>query len=186
MKRITKTGLLLGLGLLALVGCKKDKETAPTPPPVVHEEEVITTVQLTFTDESGKHPTTTAIFKDLDGDGGNGPTVFDTIRLMDSTTYKAQILVLNETESPADTISNEILEEAKEHLWCFTPQGVDLTVVRTDSDGTYEVGLESKWTTKTKSSGQVQVVLKHQPDVKDGTCSPGGTDVDINFQVKVL
>jgi len=34
----------------AITGCKKDKDTVPTPPPVVNETEVITTIKLTFTD----------------------------------------------------------------------------------------------------------------------------------------
>jgi hypothetical protein len=35
-------------------------------------------------------------------------------------------------------------------------------------------------------SGSVTVILKHQPDgLKDGTCAPGETDVELEFQVAV-
>lgn len=186
MKNIYKTLLMAGMITAAISGCKKDDDLVPVPPPVENEGEVITKMTLTFVDSAGVQPTVSATFSDPDGDGGNAPTVFDTISLAASTTYNVSILLLNETVSPADTISNEVLEEDHEHLFCFTPSGVTVTITRTDSDGTYEVGLQSKWVTGTASNGTVKVVLKHQPDgLKDGTCTPGDTDIEVDFATKI-
>jgi hypothetical protein len=49
----------------------------------------------------------------------------------------------------------------------------------------YEVGLQSQWTTGNAENGTTQIVLKHQPDVKDGTCAPGETDIDVTFVTEV-
>ncbi len=184
-KRTIKFGLLALLASATIIGCKKDDDLPQVPDPVENEQEVITTMRLIFVDSASIQPTVTATFRDPDGDGGNGPDIFDTIRLANNTTYLTTILLLNETESPADTISNEVLEEGADHLFCFTPSGADATIVLTDSDGSLPIGLQSKWYTGAISNGTVQVVLKHQPGVKDGTCSPGETDIDITYVTEI-
>jgi hypothetical protein len=171
--------------LLFLNGCKKDKDPVENPPPPENEGEVITTLRISFTDSAGVLPAASATFRDPDGDGGAGPDIHDTIRLASGATYFASILLLNETVQPPDTISNEVLDEGDEHLFCFTVSGADVTVVRTDSDGTYPIGLESTWYTGAAGSGTVQMELKHQPGVKDGTCNPGETDVDVTFVTEI-
>jgi hypothetical protein len=89
--------------------------------------------------------------------------------------------VYDESKNPIKDLTPEILNEAGDHLFCFEVLGADVTVVRTDSDGTYQVGLASLWTTGVASSGTVKVTLKHQVGVKDGTCSPGETDIEVTF-----
>lgn len=178
-KRTTLTFMALGI-ILAFSGCKKDDDPVQTPPEP-NESELITTFTIVFTDMGGTQPTVTATFKDLDGDGGNAPSVFDTIYLAPSTTYAAEILLLNESINPADTISNEVQDEANDHLFCFYPTGANVSISRTDSDGVYEIGLQSQWVTGTVSNGTTQIILKHQPGIKDGTCSPGETDIELNF-----
>lgn len=186
MKTNLKTIALIGLTCIAaLSSCKKDDDLVTVPPPVANEEEVITTMTLLFTDPTGVQPDVTATFRDPDGDGGLSFDIFDTIRLQNNTVYNVSILLLNETVNPADTISNEVLAEADEHLFCFTPSFANLTIVRTDTDGTYEVGLQSQWTTGNVGTGTTQVVLKHQPGIKDGSCSPGETDIDVTFVTEI-
>ena len=180
-----KASLLLVLIASAITACKKDDDLIPVPPPVENEGEVITTVELTFTDSAGVAPTVTATFRDPDGEGGNGPDIQDTIRLAAGTTYNVAIELLNETETPAEDITHEIEDEATEHLFCYTVTGANIAVERTDTDGTYEVGLATKWTVGTASNGSVQVVLKHQPDVKDGSCDPGETDIDVTYVTEI-
>lgn len=180
-----KNVLLAVILMAAIVSCKKDEEKPQDPPPVTNEEEIITTMKITFTDVAGIEPTVEAVFSDPDGEGGNPPTVFDVIVLKNNTTYQASILLLNETVSPPDNISEEVEEEGDEHIFCFTSGGVDITVVRTDSDGTYGIGLESEWTTGEPATGTMLIVLKHQPGVKDGTCEPGETDIELLFETVV-
>ncbi|MBL7765966.1 MAG: hypothetical protein JNJ58_07740 [Chitinophagaceae bacterium] len=166
--------------ILTTTACKK-----PVTPPNPNEEELITTLLMTFTDSAGVKPSTTVAFKDPDGDGGNNPTQWDTIKLAASTTYNMSLLLLDESKSPADTISNEVLAEASEHLFCFTISGANCQVKRTDSDGTYEIGLQSKWTTGAISNGNAEVMLRHQPGTKDGTCTPGATDISLSFLMQI-
>jgi hypothetical protein len=167
-------------------GCKKDKDPVPLPPPVSNDGEVITTLKLTFTDSANTSDIRYATFRDPDGDGGQGPDIFDTIRLAPNKTWYTGILLLNETVTPADTISNEVLEEANDHRFCFTPSGTSAVVTITDLDGNnLPIGLQSKWRTAGIGLGAMQIELRHQPGIKDGTCTPGSTDVDVTFQTKI-
>ena len=79
-------------------------------------------------------------------------------------------------------LTSEIEEEAQEHIVCFDATTSNLNIVRTDTDGDYEVGLASEWSTSDAvSDASVTISLKHQPDVKDGTCDPGASDVEVSF-----
>lgn len=185
MKTIKNIVLItVALSTLFVTGCKKDDDD-PKPSgnnnPPVHEEELITSVILSFVDTSGVQPTVQYAFRDPDGDGGNAPTQHDTIRLVANTYYNATIQLLNEAENPAEDITLEVQAEDDEHIFCYTPANTNLTVVRTDSDGAYEVGITSRWFTGAAANGETTVSLKHQPGVKDGTCAPGDTDVEVTF-----
>ena len=182
-KFITLVSLTAIVGMtLTQISCNKKTTTPPNP----NEEELITTFRLTLTDSAGVQPSVTIQYKDLDGDGGNNPSVWDSIRLKSNTTYNAQILLLNETVSPADTISNEVLEEGAEHLFCFTSPASNLTIQRTDKDvNNLEIGLQSKCKTMSSGNTTLQIVLRHQPDVKTGACEPGASDLDLMFQTLI-
>ncbi|MCC7454091.1 MAG: hypothetical protein IT222_07995 [Crocinitomix sp.] len=179
--------IFLGLTLaVALIGCKKDDDLVPLPNPIVNEQELITTMKLTLIDSSDAANIRTATFRDPDGDGGVSYDLFDTIRLEPAKTWYVSILLLNETAAPIDTISNEVLEEANDHLICFSPGGNSATVLITDVDGnSFPIGLQSKWKTTSSGLGTMQIELKHQPGIKNGTCGVGETDIDILFPVKI-
>ncbi len=180
MKRnkIAFAGILL---LLVFTACKKEKNPISNPPAPAVEEELITTLKITFVDSTGINPTVVAMFQDVDGPGGNEPTALDTIRLKNMSTYHATIEVLNESISPSEDITVEILDEAASHLFCFAITGASASVSRTDSDGTYEIGVTSKWTIGSTSTGTAAVVLKHQPGIKNGSCNLGETDIEVVF-----
>ena len=178
---------MLALGALSLVvvSCKKDevKPAEPTPP---NESELITTMELHFTD-SLRGNTFKVVFNDPDGDGGKAATQFDTIHLLKNSTYKVEVTLLDKSKTPADTISNEVLEEANDHLFFYSsnPTGL-VNVLITDKDSNNKnLGLKSTWTTSNAGSGKVKVKLMHQPGVKDGTSETGDTDVEVDFQVNV-
>lgn len=188
MKTITTYAILIiTLFTLFLAGCKKDDDTPspvdPTLPP--NEEELITTLILSFVDTAGVQPSVQYAFRDPDGDGGNLPTEFDTIRLAANTYYSATVQLLNESVSPAEDITLEVQEEDDEHLFCYVPSNTNVSIDRTDSDGTFEVGITSSWNTGAVSNGTTTVTLKHQPGTKDGTCAPGETDVEITFVTEI-
>jgi hypothetical protein len=167
-------------------GCKKDEDLVSVPQPVVNEAEIITTMKLKFVDSSDPLNIRYATFRDPDGDGGAAYDVFDTIRLQPNKTWITTIVLLNEITSPADTISNEVLEEGADHMFCFSPTGISATVTKTDLDANnLPIGLQSNWVTTTSGLGSMQITLKHQPGTKDGTCSPGSSDINVNFITKI-
>ena len=71
-------------------------------------------------------------------------------------------------------------------IFCFSANGVEVSVTALDSDGTYALGLNSAVVTGGTGSGTLTVTLKHQDGgVKDGTCAPGETDIEVAFVVEV-
>lgn len=179
-----KKSLVLFL-LFALVffgACKKDEEELETPPEV-NEEELITTLLLELSDGAD---TFNASFRDLDGPGGDDPVIVSDLELNENTQYTATIQVLNEADGEFEDITLEVEEEGDEHLFCFGFEGIsDIDVAYADSDGIYGIGIESNWSTATSGSGNVTITLKHQPGVKDGTCDPGDTDIEVSFPISV-
>ena len=101
--------LACALGLFVALGCGDDASN----PDEGNEEELITTVNLTFTPMGGG-TAVVASFNDSDGDGGEAPTI-DDIELVTASNYTLAIEFLNELESPAEDITEEIEEEAEEH-----------------------------------------------------------------------
>jgi len=179
MKSLKNLLFLLLLGALTVFQACDNDDPEPE-----NEEELITTVTLTLVPESGGSNVVMS-FRDLDGDGGDDPVIVGGV-LQAGVTYEGSIELLNETETPPEDITEEVEEEDDEHLFCYTASSVDVSITRTDTDGTYEVGLETEWTAgSAAASGTVNVTLKHQPGIKDGTCAPGDTDISIDFPVEI-
>ncbi len=176
-----KNALFLSASVFTLVfSACKDETPKPKDQPT-NENELITTVKLIFTD-SLSGAITTATFKDIDGESGNPPSQFDTIRLQANKIYSTQILLLDESKSAIDTVSNEVAEEKNDHLFIFNPSNVNLGITILDKDdNNFPIGLSSKWRSGAASKGLITVTLKHQPGVKNGTATPGETDVEVVF-----
>ncbi|MFM7731172.1 MAG: hypothetical protein ACKO6L_09045 [Flavobacteriales bacterium] len=166
---------------IIFASCKKDNDSANQPTPPSNDGEIITSLILELTDTTTGSNSQSFAFRDLDAEGANAPVQWDTIRLAPQTVYDARIIVLNEISQPVDTLSLEIADEADEHLFCFDSNVPGLNILRTDSDGTFEIGLASRWFTPTAGTGEITVTLKHQPGIKDGTCLPGETDIEVTF-----
>jgi hypothetical protein len=177
--------LLLSAAIITLHACKKDADLPKLPQPI-NEPEVITSLTLTFIDSANASNVITANFIDNDGDGGNQPSTFDTIKLKSNTTYFTSLSIFNSIMN--EEITSEIQEEANDHLFVFKPTGVDLSVTITDIDNNtppLPIGIKSIWRAGNTGNGAVQIILKHQPAIKDGTEAPGDTDVDLKFQTKI-
>lgn len=181
---------MLALGALSLVvvSCKKD-DAKPTDNHDHNYSELITTLELKFSGKGvlGNDTTFVVTFNDTDGDGGNIPTQFDTIHLLKNSSYNVELTLLDKSKILVDTISNEVLEEANDHLFFYSSNPIGLVnVAITDKDGNGKnLGLKSTWSTENIGTGKVKVKLMHQPGVKDGTSTTGDTDVEIDFQVNV-
>lgn len=179
---------LLGLFSLLALGtfsCNDDDE-----PTIDNEEELITTLNYTLVGATGN--TVTMSWQDLDGDGGNAPTITGGT-LNANETYVASIELLNESESPTENITVEVREEDDEHQFFFstTVNGLSVGYADTDGDGN-PVGITNTVTTGDAASGTLTITLRHEPDksadgVSEGdiTNAGGETDIAVTFNVDV-
>jgi hypothetical protein len=174
---------IIALAVLGLfvISCSDDDD-----PVAVDEEEVITTMNVTLT---GSASTITLQSQDLDGDGPNAPVIDISGNLSANATYTGTIELLNETESPAEDITEEVAEEDEEHQFFFTTSGALTSVVYNDEDADGNpVGLAFTLTTGDAGSGTLQITLRHEPTKpNDGTLAEAGGETDIaqSFSITV-
>ncbi|MDP2386114.1 MAG: hypothetical protein Q8M29_07070 [Bacteroidota bacterium] len=206
-----KSIIILFLFALAVSSCLKKKNEEPSannPLSPTNSGEIITTMKIYIKDSvSGNYIIGSPfIFKDADGDGGNIGTylplaVDSLITLNDSTTYLAELFLLDETKNPVDTISNEVVEEGQDHMFFFeqtnpvgnpystilSGSGIEITYLDLDANNR-GIGQQFKIRTNSNTAGNQHpftITLRHQPGAKDGTFPPGETDVEVRFKVKV-
>jgi hypothetical protein len=178
------------LASLILYSCKKDNND-PVNPNNPNETELITTLKLLFQEQGNPSNNFEAVFKDADGIGGAPPSLFDTIRLEPGKVYDTEIVLLDESKNPVDSISNEVAEEGEEHQFFFTAIGADVSFAYADADKNgVPVGLFSEWTAgvaTTDKNGKIRITLKHQgsnkPVTGNGNPLLGETDIEVNFPV---
>jgi len=181
-----KLSLLITLfsTILIFTACKKDPEE-------VVDEEVITTLRYTLTPDSGGTPVVLS-FQDLDGDGGDAPIVMGGT-LAANETYSGVMVLLNESESPAEDVTEEIEEDDDHHQFFFqsTLDGLSVSYDDEDGDGN-PLGLKTNLSTGSAGSGQLTVTLRHEPNksasgVADGNIENAGgeTDIEVEFDIDV-
>ena len=218
-----KAGLLAGvLAVTASTGCSEDADTGSEEhddhdddhDDHNHDNELITTVTLTFTSEDGD--AVTASFRDLDGDGGASGTT-ENLVLAPETTYSVRLELLNELEDDTEDVTEEIAEEAEEHFVFL--YGPNVSGPSSDGDGflvhefddlesdytenvvgeDLPVGIASIVTTNTAGDGRLSVAVRHLPplngapqklsDLPDAFARDeaiaGSNDVDVTFEVSV-
>jgi len=177
-----------------LVGCALPAQS-------LNDQEVITTVILDFDG-------TRFEFDDVDGDGGEPPTI-DPVALAPGS-YGLTVHFENRLEDPPEDITGEVDDESVEHLILFTGSAVagpatsntdaPLTQSYADTDANgLPVGLVDA-IVATPGSGLLTVTLRHMPpelppeksadtpaEVRDnGIDSIGGaTDAQVVFMVTV-
>ncbi len=182
--------------------CDKDDDAAPEEE---NELEVITDVQLIFTNTADAADVVTASAKDPDGEGIKELEILGDINLDTSKTYTLTFSVWNNLDSPGDDIGKEIEEEDHEHQIFFAcsnnafsnPTGdgnIDNAsdpIVYNDMDENQNpVGLSTTWTTSstTLSGGEFRVRLQHQDDgikTADSGAQDGDTDFDLTFVLNI-
>lgn len=180
--KITKLLAILFISALTFTACSDDDHEEEDHD---HEEELITTVNYTLTNGND---VITLTFSDPDGEGGNDGTYTISGPLTASTTYTGAIELLNESESPAEDITEEVKAEGDEHEFFYTTTVSGLTIEKTDTDGVNPLGIETSVTTGSAETGTITVILKHEPTKpNDGTSTGAGgsTDVEVTFTVTV-
>lgn len=172
--------LLVGLLSVVIISCSKDDDS----PEPINEEEVITTMTVVLNPGN-----ITLKSQDLDGDGPNAPNVTVSGNLSANTTYTGSVTFLNELESPAEDITEEVEEEDDEHQVIFVSSGVALSVSDLNTDGNgNDLGTQFSLSTAAAGSGTLRIVLRHEPTKpNDGTLAGAGgeTDIDVSFNVTV-
>lgn len=176
--------LLVFLCILTVsLSCKKDDHEP-------HDDnELITTVDLIFTDANKK--VSTFSFQDKDGD--NKPEKFDKIVLDKNMSYSLEINVYDETKNPKANITEQIKLESDVHLFVFKIDPASLLSLKAidkDKNG-LPIGLLSSGSTQNAAgTGKLNLILKHQPPingkaVKTGNESGGSSDIDLVFDLSV-
>lgn len=165
--------------------CKKD-EVVPT-----DDNELITTVDLTFTDSNKK--VSTFSFQDKDGDAKTPPEKFDKIVLDKNMSYSLEINVYDETKNPKSNITEQIKLESDVHLFVFKIDPASLFSLKAmdkDKNG-LPIGLMSSGSTQNAAgTGKLNLILKHQPPingkaVKTGNEAGGSSDIDLIFDLSI-
>ena len=173
---------ILTFGLFGLNSCQKDDDDMGGD----NEQEVITTVQLEFTPAGGGSPVT-FVFSDNDGPGGQDP-VKDQIALTAGATYELKVEFIDRS-NPADPefITEEVQDEAEEHLVCYAITGGVLTATAKDQDVNGKpLGLIADVQAGAAGAGTLTISLKHMPSKDAATpCNTGDTDVEAEFAVVV-
>ncbi|AZJ35993.1 type 1 periplasmic binding fold superfamily protein [Tenacibaculum singaporense] len=185
MKHIKLLAVLF-ISAITITSCSDDD------PVVINEDEVITTMTIELTPNGGGDKVTLQS-KDADGDGPTAPVVTGGT-LAANTTYNAVITLLNELESPAENITEEVAEEADEHQFFYSQTGLTSTFTyagANDSNGN-PVGINFTIATGSAGTGTYIVTLRHEPNkgasgVKEGdiTNAGGETDIQVSFPITV-
>lgn len=180
---------LLFMSSLAIVSCSSDDDGDHHDDDHDHENELITTVIYTLTNTSDSS-VVTLTFRDLDGPGGQDPEpIVVSGPLAANATYTGELKLWNETESPAEDISEEIAEmEADEHE-VFYVNTAGVTIAKTDVDANNNpLGFDTNVTTGAAGSGSLTVILIHEPTKpNDGTPNGAGgsTDIEVSYPIEV-
>jgi hypothetical protein len=183
-----KTKKLIPIFLLLVIfsSCKKESN------PETNDEEVITTMKLTFVPVGGG-TTLTYQYDDADGPGGNAP-VQDVIALSPSKSYQVSVQLLNKTVNPVEDITTEVQAESDAHRFYYEPSvGSNITVSQLDNDTNgVPLGVNGTWTSGATSTGTLKVTLRHYPGTPPGkeTADPvnstkSATDVEVVFNTSI-
>ena len=184
MQSVRKS-LWLVVAVSLLVGaCKKDEQNvAPT-----DDNEAITTAILSLTNTVSAQDVVTATIESIN----TTPDLTKaTLNLKANATYSGTVQLYDKTQTPTLDATVEIREKANEHLFVYTPSVANLlTVTITDHDtnpapGPYPIGLTFTVKAGAASTGKLKVQLRHQPNAKNGTSTPGSDDLNVDFPVVI-
>lgn len=194
MKNLTFLFLCLFGSTFLFSACNDDAFPEPE-----NEEELITSVTLTFTPTDGG-VAVIANAADTSAAQDGGFIVAEKIVLEANTPYELSIDL--DHAAAENSLTEQIREEAEEHLFLFAwttglfsdPEGNGNIDLRDDpvnyedfDDNGLPLGLETVWTTGEPATGTFRFVLKHQPDIKTASTgiNDGVTDLDIVWDIEI-
>lgn len=173
----------LFFAMTIFISCDDDDDIIP-----VNEEEVITTMTITLKPEGGGTDVVLQT-RDLDGDGPDSPVITVSGNFTSGITYMGSIVLLNETEDPAENITEEVEEEDDEHQFFYTIGGaLDATTTYENFDGDGNpLGTEFSLDAGDASTGALTFTLRHEPQKPNAGLSDAGgeTDISATFPVEI-
>jgi hypothetical protein len=181
--------LIIAIVWLGIIGCRKEPRTP------VNENELITTLKITFTDSADPGQIYTFQFQDLDGEGG-APASVDSVFLPKGVVFNAELLLLDERNYPPDTTNIEIEEENTLHQFFYQsfPEMISGFVYKNFDDDGMPLGLQFRCQTPGNAgAGTLRIILIHEGN-KDGTGvsnndatnAGGSTDMQVDFPVRIF
>lgn len=175
-----KTTKLFFVALFCLTlaaSCSDDDSPAP-----VNPEEVITDVNITFTNTANSN---TVTLRAVSPDGEVAPTL--TViggNFEAGATYDVTLTITDEVND--ENILEEVVEEKDEHFFVYATT-TSFTMVRAANDEVRtdgeSLGLNTTWTAGAAGTGTITVQLVHEADTVDdagGFGSATGGEFDIN------
>jgi hypothetical protein len=157
----------------------------------VNEEELITTVTVTFTSED---ETVVLISRDLDGDGPLAPIVTVSGNFNRNTVYEGQISFENELVSPVGIITEEIEQEGANHqIFYQTSTELGSFTYNDRDENDKPIGLQFALATHDVTrQGELKITLRHMLNkyglgVDNGQIANAGgsTDAEVVFPIVV-
>lgn len=189
MKRIKKIAIAALTATTIFTACKK--EELPTPQPV--EQELITTVRLIVTNNSGFNKTFNYKVDNGFGSSSQGNIQIDDVILAPATEYNVEVQVWDESKSPAENITEEVIAESHHHLFIFQSSPASGAGSISFSNGSKDdenepLNQKITFTTGAAGSGSLTITLKHEPANKNAATpheAGGETDAQAIFPVKL-
>ncbi len=184
----TSKFFMIALFSLSLItSCSDDDDNGPAP---VLEEELITNVTLTFVNDAD--PTDIVVLASVAPDGQDGTSTQSiTGAFTAGASYSLGLSLTNALENPADDVLNDdVIPAADEHFFVYAVNGINLAVSRDSDDiggsGDTRLGVNTTWVAGNASTGNVQIILVHEPENADdsnafGSVTGGSEDLNITF-----
>jgi len=185
-KFFMKAFLCLAL-VTSFTSCSDDDDN---PDPII-EEELITNLTLTFTNDADAADVVIMASVAPDGfeDGVSTETVSGDFTA--GATYSVAMSLLNASETPAeDVLNDDIIPEADEHFFVYAVDGLSFTMSRDADDiegpDGSNLGVNTTWVADAASTGNLQIRLIHEPTSVDdsdefGSATGGSEDFNITF-----
>lgn len=174
-----KQATLLALLILCFSGLTSCDN--PEAEPVIEEEEdVFTSVNLTFTNKENPQDILTASYKNIDGKQSQTKLV-----LAANTVYSVSVKFLNEAAQPSKDFTDQISSKSQDYMVFYVPSnGLDWSFLYQDQDiNNKVVGLIGDGYTGNVGSGDLTVTLLYRPTKNiTGVPHPSKTDGDTKIE----
>jgi hypothetical protein len=186
LSTLTRTMLVLGAFALIMNGCK-DEEDPATPP--ADDEHAPPTTLLVVLKEVGKTDSTKSLVRDTTVVKGKS-RVEDTLRVVSGKSYTGYIVLYDESQTPVENATQEIVDDQDNHLFVFTALGgangrLTISNLNKDTKGqdfglTFSAAVSGTGGAK----GNLQILLRHYGgNPKSG--STYDTDIDQTLPVSI-